>query len=314
MKAAPAGSSAAGGCPRADVLDALRSIPMFAGNDLDDVVRLDGMTNATYRVSTGSRRVVVRLPGPVDDPVVDRRAELANTRIAADAGLAPAVVYADPARQLLVTAFVDGPVLTPFDVGRGDTIERVGGLLRRIHGLDAARFRGRFVSPEVIDRYRDRLAAAGVATGVDDAALVHRARRLCVWLASSATVAPCHNDPWPSNIVDAGDRLVLVDWEYSAVGDPLWDLAHFAVEADLDVDQTERLLRAWWRGRPSRQVRARLALWRPLTDVVWGLWAQVQHSGGNDSVDLPAYAARRLERAGRVLDDDRTAEAVLALS
>jgi thiamine kinase-like enzyme len=254
------------------------------------------------------------MPAPGDDPVVDRATELANARVAAAAGLAPPVIYADPDRHLLVTRYVEGPTMSRSALARGDGVERVGQLLARLHRLDACRFRGRFAVATVLDRYRDRLVGDGLRLDVDDATLLRRARRLCRMLDRSAVVAPCHNDPWPANIVDAGDRLVLVDWEYSAVGDPLWDLAHFAVEADLDPDQTNRLVRTWCGRTPPRQVSARLTLWRPLTDVVWGLWAQVQHRGGNDRLDLRTYAARRLRRARHLLDDDVVAEAVRTLA
>ncbi|CAN5905662.1 phosphotransferase family protein [soil metagenome] len=314
MNAVSAGADAVDGSRRETVVEVLARIPSFARDDVTDVVGLDGMTNRTYRVCVGGRRVIVRMPSPGADPVVDRADELANTRVAAAEGLAPAVVHADITRHLLVTAFVDGPTLRPSDIGRGDMIERVATLLAGVHRLDGTRFGGRFDVATVIDRYREHLAAVGVAIGAEDAALLRCTLRLCATLASSAATVPCHIDPWPSNIIDAGDRLVLVDWEYSAVGDPVWDLAHFVVEADLHADQTARLLRAWHGGPPSRRMRARLTLWLPVTHVVWGLWARVQHAGGNDLIDLQAYATRRLRRARQLLADDATAEALRALS
>lgn len=296
-----------GGRPT-DVATAVRRIPGLAGADVDDMRRLGGMTNATWLVELNGRRVVVRLPSAVEDPVIDRTVEAANMRAAAAAGLSPPIEHADPG-GLLVTPYVDGAVLDTTTVRRGATIERVGRLLARLHGTDTRRFRGRFTAAEVLVRYRDHLAALGEHLTADDLALVRRAVRACDALARMARTAPCHHDPWPSNIIDAGDRLLLVDWEFSAVGDPLWDLAHFAVEADLDPDRTDRLLQAWARGPATSALRDRLALWRPVTDVVWALWARVQHRGGNDSVDLREYAAHRLRRAARGLDDGLVARA-----
>lgn len=294
----------------AAVVDAVRDVPALAAADVTDVTDLDGMTNTTCLVSLADRRVVVRLPSPGDDPVVDRETELVNATVAAAEGLGPRVVYADPARQLLVTRYVGGAALTSETVERGATIERVALLLARLHGLNTSRFRGRFVVSVVLDRYRRWLAAADDRLEGDDLAVVQRAQQVCAALERTAAPAPCHNDPWPSNIIDTGDRLMLVDWEYSGIGDPVWDLAHFAVEADLDPDDVGRLLHAWSDGRPARRLRARLALYRPVTDVVWGLWARVQHCGGNAGLDLSAYAARRLRRARCALDDDMVTRAV----
>lgn len=300
--------------PSADVFDALRRIPAFAREDVTDVTRLPSMTNTIYRVRLGARVVVVRWGTGDVDPVLDRAAEVANIRAAAKRGLAPAVVYADLRQQLLVTALVEGQVLSASDARRSDVIERVGAVLARVHRLDAAQFRGRFEPSSMIKRHRKWLAAAGSPIERADAELVDRAKQLCAVLSTAAVAVPCHNDPWLPNIIEAGRRLVLVDWEWSGLADPLWDLTHFAVETDLDPDDTDRLLWAWCGGIPPREVQARLTLWRPVTHVVWGLWGRVQHGLGNRSVDLPAYAADRLQRARRTLDDDRIDVAVSALS
>lgn len=299
---------------RAAVIAALRGVPAFAREDVSDVTQLESMTNTVYRARVGARTVVVRTAVGGTDPVVDRAAEVANIQVAAARGLAPAIVYADPSRQVLVTAFVEAQVLTHAGVRREDHIERIGALLARVHRLDAARFRGRFDPTSMIDRYRDWLAAAGNPIDDADAALVTRAQQLCAVLSSAADVVPCHNDGWPPNILDAGSHLMLVDWEFSGLGDPLWDLTHIAVETELDPDQTDRLLWAWCDGAPSRQVLARLTLWRPVSDVVWALWARVQHGLGNRRLDLNAYAVQRLERARRGFDDEGIGVALSALA
>ena len=35
----------------------------------------------------------------------------------------------------------------------------------------------------------------------------------------------CHSDLHTLNLIDCGDSLVLLDWEYAHASDPLWDLA-----------------------------------------------------------------------------------------
>ncbi len=47
----------------------------------------------------------------------------------------------------------------------------------------------------------------------------------------------------------------IVDWEYSGMNDPMWDLGDLAVEAQFDTAREEELIRAYFggepRGRPS---------------------------------------------------------------
>lgn len=274
------------------------------------VHRLRGMTNATYRVELGRQRVVVRMAAAGDDPVVDRAVELHNHRVAHTYGLAPGVLFADLRRHVLVTEFVEGRELGTADVADPHTIERIGRLLRTLHDLPPRRYHGRFTPFVVADRYADRLAAGGDPLDAGELAVLDGARRLRAALTAAGSTATCHNDPWPGNILVGDQRLLLIDWEYSGLGDPLWDLAHFAVESRLDDDQAGRLLTAWHGRVPPPSMCARLALWRPVTDVVWALWARVQHAGGNDREDLRAYARGRLHRARRTLEGDALGRAL----
>src|SRR3546814_1214018 len=48
--------------------------------------------------------------------------------------------------------------------------------------------------------------------------------------ANPLPLAPCHCDPLCENFLDDGRRLWIVDWEYSGMNDPLWDLGDVSVE------------------------------------------------------------------------------------
>ncbi|MBW3603705.1 MAG: phosphotransferase family protein [Actinobacteria bacterium] len=300
---------------RAAVLEAVRRSPVLrTAGGVTDLVRMDGMSNATYRVTVAGRGVVVRVPTPGDDPVIDRATEAHNCHVAAAFGLAPRVVSVEPAHEVLITDFVDGAALTADAAHDHATLRRVARLLRRMHDLDPRSFRGRCAPFAAIDRYRAELADTDVALGPFDDLIARVQPVRDALAATSPGLVPCHHDPWPTNIVDDGDRLLLVDWEYSGVGDPLWDLTHFAVEADLDDDSMQVLLASWYHGTPPRSIVARVALWRPVAHLRWSLWATVMRVGGSPVAELEGYADRRRRQAARLLDEARTVEALRHLS
>ena len=75
--------------------------------------------------------------------------------------------------------------------------------------------------------------------------------------AAPVALAPCHCDPLCENFLDTGTRMWIVDWEYSGMNDPMWDLGDLSVEGGFDEAQDEAMLAAYFGGEaPARATRA----------------------------------------------------------
>jgi thiamine kinase-like enzyme len=244
-------------------------------------IRLPSASNHVVRVGD----VVVRLPTRARSGV-DHSWEAANAGLAAEAGIGPRVLLARD-DGALVTELVAGTSLTPEGV-RADRslVLRMGELLAAVHRLPP--FAGSFDPWAATDVLLEDLRPP-------DAWWRLRDDLEAVRFPLSATV-PCHVDPWPGNVLVADERLVLVDWEYSAMSDPLWDLADFAVEAALDVHGRRALLSAHDSSGPEEERRVRV--YEALADLHWGVWLLTEEAAGNRAEDFGAQAAHRFARAG----------------
>ena len=60
---------------------------------------------------------------------------------------------------------------------------------------------------------------------------------------------PCHNDSLVDNwVLDENNRLFLIDWEYSGMNEPMWDLSCLSIEANY-TDKEDLLLLSAYYGR-----------------------------------------------------------------
>ena len=60
-----------------------------------------------------------------------------------------------------------------------------------------------------------------------------------------AAYVASHNDLVLGNLLLDDRQLWLIDWEYSAMASPYWDLATLCNAAQLDLDQSRELLRLY---------------------------------------------------------------------
>jgi thiamine kinase-like enzyme len=88
----------------------------------------------------------------------------------------------------------------------------------------------------------------------------------------------------------------VVDWEYSGMNDPLWDLGDLAVEAGFGPEEEREMLEAYFDGPPSPAELGRVVIHKAMCDLLWTLWGLIQHANKNPADDFWAYATGRFER------------------
>jgi thiamine kinase-like enzyme len=256
--------------------------------------RLGGLTNRVYRVGDH----VLRLPGKGTEAYIDRVNEAAAARMAAAAGVSPQVLHADPATGVMVTHYIAGAVtMTPRGFrDRVGAPERAGAAFAKLHASGAA-FPARFDLFSMIDDYLALLAPRDVALpdGYHDVLAEAGAVRAALE-RGAVTPVPCHCDPLCENFLDDGARMWIVDWEYSGMNDPMWDLGDLSVEAGMDEAQEEAMLTAYFGAEARPADRGRMVAAKAMCDLLWTLWGLIQLSDGNPADDFRAYADTRFAR------------------
>ncbi|MEZ5773756.1 MAG: choline/ethanolamine kinase family protein [Hyphomicrobiaceae bacterium] len=286
-----------------------------AGRGEVEIARLGGLTNLVFRVDCAGRSYVLRLPGRGTEDYIDRSVEAVAARAAARAGVSPEVIHADPASGIMLTEFVEGAVtMTPrlFRDVRGAP-GRAGLAFRKLH-RSGETFNFRFELFRMIDDYlkvlsgKDVAFPAGYHDVLKEAETVRRALD-----QRPLPLVPCHCDPLCENFLDTGSRMWIVDWEYSGMNDPMWDLGDLSVEGGFDADQDEEMILSYFGGAPSSAERGRIVIYKAMCDLLWTLWGLIQHANKNPADDFWAYATNRFERCKRLMADRQFAGHVEAV-
>jgi thiamine kinase-like enzyme len=280
-----------------DARAALAGIDHLRGFARAPVTRLGGMTNRVFRIDA-REAVCLRLPGAGTAEYINRADEMHAAREAANAGVGPEVLFADAATGILVTRFIEGATtMTPalFRSRRGAP-GRAGAVIRRLHE-SGARFNNRFDLYAMIDDYLKLLAGKPVDLPAAYYDVLQEAESIRGALAAHALpLVACHCDPLCENFLDAGGRMWLVDWEYSGMNDPMWDLGDLSVEGGFNESQDEQLLEGYFGAAPRSDERGRMVVYKAMCDLLWTLWGLIQHANANPAEDFRAYAGNRFAR------------------
>ena len=281
--------------------EVIAAIPAWAGRTITAEPIPAGLTNRNYRVTVDEEVVFVRIPGADTELLaVDRANELHNTRAAAAAGVGPRVLHHLPAWDAFVLEWIPARTMSVGAFAEPGEQERVAGALRRLHAgprcrddFDMFRLSERYLrlvderSIAIPAGYRERLDRL---PGIESALAVH-----------PLPSVPCHNDLLAENYLDDGERLWIVDYEYSGNNDPTFELGNTCQELGWDDGRVRALCAAYF-GAATDALVARMRLQMIMSDVGWTLWAAIQAAISTIDYDFGGWAEERWSRARTALD------------
>jgi thiamine kinase-like enzyme len=266
-----------------------------------------GLTNVNVRVRTDDGRephldLVARCSH--GDPTllgIDREAEHLNTAAAAAAGVGAPVVEFRPDLGMLVIGFLPGRALVDADFEDPGVLARAARAVRTLHG--GPPFTGGFDMFARQAAYLATIHERGfrLPDGYESyAADWERVRRALA--ASPRPTVPCNNDLLAANFIDDGERVWLIDYEYSGNNDACFELGNTAAECDFTPELTEAWTEAYF-GSPTRADLARVRLQSLCSRYGWSLWGFIQAAASPLEFDFWSWGTERYEKARAAFAD-----------
>lgn len=270
-------------------------------DSIGEIVPAGGMTNKNYKVSINNKNYILRVPGAGTEEMISRKDEKINAEIGFKLGLDTHVLCFDEVKGIKISEFIENAeTLTGTSASKESNMKMTTKLLKTLHNSDV-KLNNSFDILGKIKLYEDLLEKAN-GRNFDDyeeiRAKVIPLKELLVELG--AKEVPAHNDTVPENFVKSGDdKMYLIDWEYSGMNDPMWDLAAHIIECNFSEDDEELFLRTYFEEDPDLKIKKRILIHKIFQDLLWSIWTKLKEAKGDD---FGTYGIDRYNRAKKNLE------------
>ena len=263
--------------------------------DILSVEQLGGMTNQNYLVKTTANQYIVKFFGKGTDKLIDRKNEKFNLELLKDLKLDVENYLFDIEAGIKVNQYIENA--ETLDSATIKTkFEKISPILQTIHA-SGKELKGEFAPFEEIKKY-ETLIQGEISYPNYEAvrksvfSLKNELEKIGVDKKS------CHIDLVPENFIEGPDgHLYLIDWEYSSMNDPMWDLAALFLESEFTPEEEADFL-AYYEGDKTPVSREKIRIYKILQDIIWGLWTIYKEENGADFGD---YGITRYNRAVKEL-------------
>ena len=260
-----------------------------------------GMTNYNYIMNIHGALYVIREPGFKTEQIIDRAAEQRNNQIASRLGINSECVYFDSKTGIKISRFIaQAQTFTALNPASERAMIAAVTLLKKVH-TSGQTFHNQFCWEQELTKYEGIVRSLNCSFFSN---YTQQRQRLSAFVRQhtrSLRLVPCHNDTVPENfLMNKRTRAsYLIDWEYSGMNDPAWDIAMYIAESCLPQRAIEQFLTYYYGTyRLDREELLKLKCFVMAQDLLWSVWAMIRHYNGEDFLD---YIYNRYSRFCRNL-------------
>lgn len=270
-------------------------------NDIKEILPVGGMTNKNYKAFVDNKAYIIRIPGAGTSSMINRKDEMRNSKLAAKKGIDAKILFFDEESGVKIAELIEGAeTLNQATAKKKENMELVVGALRTLHNSELP-MENRFDVFEKIEDYENIVKKVNGTLFEDYDETKERVLKLEKTLEEyGMEIKPCHNDTVPENFVkDINERMFLIDWEYSGLNDPMWDLAAHSIECDFSEDDEELFLDIYFNNSIEEKHKIRILIYKICQDFLWSIWTVLKEAQGDD---FGTYGIDRYNRGKKNLD------------
>ncbi len=220
--------------------------------------------------------------------------ERVNNNIASEFGVNSDCIYFDEDSGIKISTYIkNSRNMARADPGAPKNLEAVSRLMKKIHSIPK-HFSNRFDWQTELDKYEQIIEQLHGDFFFDYPTLKDQLVNFVQKNIKNTIFVPCHNDTVPENfILDDNGRTYLIDWEYSGMNDPCWDVAAYILESKLSAEAIHYLIQDYFSQPLTPMEELKIKSFIMAQDLLWTAWALIRHYNGDDFLE---YCCIRYER------------------
>ena len=249
------------------------------------------MTNQNYLAKTTNKQYIVKFFGKGTEKLINRQDEKYNLELLKDLDLDVKNYLFDIEAGIKVNEYIESAI-TLDSRSIKTKFDKIAPILQTIHA-SGKELRGEFAPFEEIKKYESLIEEKIPYSNYEAVreAVFSLEKRLADLGVDRKS---CHIDLVPENFIESPQgRLYLIDWEYSSMNDPMWDLAALFLESEFTRQEEEDFL-SHYESEQTPVSREKIAIYKILQDAIWSLWTVYKEEQGADFGD---YGVSRYQRA-----------------
>lgn len=233
-----------------------------------------GLSNHNYLLTINGEKYIVRIPMEASNHLFNRANEAEVGKKCQDLDLE--TIYFNTDTGIKITKFnEDVKDFEESDLNDEEKVIRVAKLLKKLHTKPKADID--FNPIDKLITYRNHIKNPIIDLSKYDL-IISKVNKL-----EFETVL-CHNDVVSGNVLFSDSKDYLIDYEYAANNDPLFDVMSFLSENNI----TDLYLRARFYDvyfdEFTKETYSQLTLWEAFHNILWCNWAMMMYENTNDDI------------------------------
>lgn len=282
-------------------LNTIKDIMGLNDNKIKKFSFAGGMTNINFLVKLENESYILRMPGAGTQTMISRKNERYNSKLATLMGLNPETVYFNGESGVKVSKFIENAeTLNPTTAKQESNMKLITNVLKKLHNskfefqnefnvfLEYKKYK-KMASNLKINYYKDFNKAENSFFDLEN-----KINKI------GMNIKPCHIDTVPENFIkDKNGKLYLIDWEYSGMNDPMWDVAAHILESSFNEVEEELFLNYYFGGEINKIDKQKIIIFKICQDMLWSLWTLIKEASGEN---FGRYGQNRFNRCLRLMN------------